>query len=205
MPSLVSLYQEFRKRIIAATSTPWAADPQIDFTIIDGAAGNVTINLPSQSAMWAGGRSYLCYFKRADQSANTVTLVPPSGLIDGAATRTLQTLEALGVITDGVNYFVVRTNIGPASQQLSGGFGQTSAVLLLGAQVDLVIPISPVQVDTNYQVSATLANAPTASLLGSISVTWKTKATNSVTVTIKNNGLVTLAVGQGVDVTCLHN
>lgn len=148
MPSPVSQYQEFRKRVVTATGSPWSADATVDFTLVDATAGNVTINLPSQASMWSGGRSYLCYFKRADQSANTVTLVPPAGFIDSSATRVLQTLEALGVITDGTNYFVVRTNIGPASQQLSGGYAQTTAVLLLGAQVDLVVPISPVQADT---------------------------------------------------------
>lgn len=205
MPSQVSMGQEFRKRVVSAALSPWASDPQADFTLVDAVSGSVTVNLPAHSAMFEGARSYLCYFKRTDASANAVTLLPASGLVDGAASKTMQTLESVGIISDGTNYQIVRTNIGPLNLALSGGSATSVAVLLAGGSVDLTVPISPTLVDNNYQAVVVLTNAPTVSLLGSVSVQIKTKSTSSVVVTLKNTGLLTLAVGQTVDVICLHS
>ena len=47
-------------------------------------------------------------FKKTDSSANTVTITPPSGTIDGATNKVLTVqYQSITVVCDGTNYFIV--------------------------------------------------------------------------------------------------
>jgi hypothetical protein len=46
--------------------------------------------------------------KKICPSANTVTITPPSGTIDGAASKVLTVqYQSITVVCDGTNYFIV--------------------------------------------------------------------------------------------------
>lgn len=79
------------------------------------------------------------------------------------------------------------------------GSASTAAVLLAGASVDLVVNLDTTMPDTAYKASAILSNS-SVTVMGNLTVTVKTKATTSVTVTLKNNGLASIALGQAVEV-----
>lgn len=73
--------------------------------LVNGATGAVAITLPS--AVRVGSGRILRVYK--DAAAQTITITPAAGLIDGAANTTLATgaAHAKAFISDGANYFTV--------------------------------------------------------------------------------------------------
>lgn len=73
--------------------------------LVIGATGAVAITLPAGSSVQPG-RVYRVY---KDAAAQTITITPASGTIDGAANTTLASgaVHAKGLLTDGTNWFVI--------------------------------------------------------------------------------------------------
>jgi len=109
----------------------------------------------------------------------------------------LGTAAAIGVSTSAARADHVHK--GPI---IAIGSSATSAVLLGGATVDLVVTLSGTMPNTSYKAIAILTNA-SLSVLGTLSVVVKTLTTTTVTVTLKNTGLVTIATGQVVEVVAI--
>ncbi len=73
--------------------------------LVIGATGAVTVTVPAGSSVQPG-RFYRVY---KDAAAQTITITPASGTIDGGANTTLASgaAHAKGIITDGTNWFTV--------------------------------------------------------------------------------------------------
>jgi hypothetical protein len=70
--------------------------------LVDASAGTKTITLPAPTA----GKIF--HIKKIDSSTNTVVISPPSGTIDGAASKSLLTKnDSLTIISDGINFFLI--------------------------------------------------------------------------------------------------
>ena len=70
--------------------------------IADAIAGSIVITLPTPLA------GQMITIKKICPSANTVTITPPSGTIDGAASKVLYVQhQSITVVCDGTNYFIV--------------------------------------------------------------------------------------------------
>lgn len=75
-----------------------------DFNLLVlGATGAVAVTLPSGSSV-PPGRTYRIY---KDAAAQTVTIAPATGTVDGAANTTLaaSAVHAKRFVTDGTNWF----------------------------------------------------------------------------------------------------
>jgi hypothetical protein len=83
-----------------------ATASQFDVLLVDPTAGPVTITIVGPSAT-VRGRTYT--IKRTTTSANTVTIQPASGNIDGAASYVLAggTLASVDVVCDTTNWWVI--------------------------------------------------------------------------------------------------
>ncbi len=86
-----------------------------------------------------------------------------------------------------------------ANFTVAGGSGSTSAILLAAGSVDLVINLSATMPNTNYFAVATISTG-TVSILGTLSLSVKSKTTTTVTVMLKNTGLATIAAGVVIEV-----
>ena len=91
---------------IAVSTNISATASQFDVLLVDPTAGPVTITIVGPSAT-TRGRTYTV--KRTTTSANTVTIQPASGNIDGAATYVLAggTLASVDVVCDTANWWVI--------------------------------------------------------------------------------------------------
>ena len=85
--------------------------------ILTNGAGNITITLPA--AATRTGRTY--YIKKTDGDANTVMINAAGGvLIDGAASLVLYVQgDAVRVVTDGFNWFVISDELHPHAAKMS--------------------------------------------------------------------------------------
>lgn len=79
--------------------------------------------------------------------------------------------------------------VAPTTQYENGAVALPG--LLLGASTTLAVPLSNAFPDTNYQVRVRAVSG--SSVLGMIQVTNTVKAVNSVSVTVKANGLASSA------------
>lgn len=91
---------------ITVSTNITATASQFDVLLVDPTAGPVTITIVGPSAT-TRGRTYT--IKRTTTSANTVTIQPASGSIDGAATYVLAggTLSSVDVVCDTANWWVI--------------------------------------------------------------------------------------------------
>lgn len=73
--------------------------------LVIGATGAVAVTLPAGSTVQPG-RFYRVY---KDAAAQTITIAPASGTLDGGANTTLASgaIHAKGFISDGTNWFTV--------------------------------------------------------------------------------------------------
>lgn len=70
--------------------------------LVDASSGPVDITLPIPTV------GKVVNIKKTDSSANAVTILPPSGTIDGAASKTLEAqFDGLTVASDGTNFFII--------------------------------------------------------------------------------------------------
>jgi hypothetical protein len=98
VPAVGNLRPAFRT--ITASGAVLPTDGVI---LVDATAGAVTVTL--QSAGIGVGEVVI---KKKDSSGNAVTIAPPSGTIDGAASVALTAQnKAIRVACDGANYWVV--------------------------------------------------------------------------------------------------
>jgi hypothetical protein len=68
-------------------------------------AGNVTVTLPDASDVTA---DTVFVIKRTTAGANTLTVAPGSGNIDGSATYSLPNqYDRVAVVSDGANYWII--------------------------------------------------------------------------------------------------
>ena len=73
-----------------------------DLVLMDASGGNRTVTLPAVAS------GAVCTAKKTDSSANTVTVSPASGTIDGAASKVISTqYESYDFVSDGTNWFIV--------------------------------------------------------------------------------------------------
>lgn len=85
------------------------------FTVVDGdraqcliyTAGSGTCNLPSPAAV---GNDW--FFMLRNSGSGTLTITPPSGTIDGAATISLDPDDSCFIFTDGTDFFTVGLSTG---------------------------------------------------------------------------------------------
>lgn len=70
--------------------------------LVNASGGSRTITLP------APARGKIFNIKKTDSSLNTVVISPPSGTIDGAASRTLSfQYDSVMITSDGTNFFLI--------------------------------------------------------------------------------------------------
>jgi hypothetical protein len=74
------------------------------YWFVDTTAGNVVINLPDAPH----AAPYIFTVKRKTAGANTITVTPESGTIDGSATHAVNTqYNCFRYASDGENYFII--------------------------------------------------------------------------------------------------
>lgn len=74
------------------------------YWFIDTTAGNVNVSLPEPDE----GVSKIYTVKRKTGGANTLTVTPVSGTIDGAASHSITTqYESYSYVSDGDNYWII--------------------------------------------------------------------------------------------------
>ncbi len=80
-----------------------------------------------------------------------------------------------------------------AAKAMYGGFGVTALPLLLAGATSspLSVPLQPAQPDTGYEVGAFAVSG--AAVLSAVTVTSVTKAPGSVSLVVKNTGLISLS------------
>jgi hypothetical protein len=78
-----------------------------DFLLLaDATSGNLTVTLPSATTIKGAGSPFFRIVK-IDSSANTVTVSPAAGTLNGAASKALNAqYQSLDVQSDGTNYFI---------------------------------------------------------------------------------------------------
>lgn len=98
---------------IDATSTNITLKPNAGTVLVDCGAANKTITTPNNNQCFfvdAVGKTIGKIFtiKKIDASAFTVTIVPGSGTLDGAANAVLTTqYQSVTIQTDGTNWFII--------------------------------------------------------------------------------------------------
>lgn len=92
----------FTTRISAVSTTLTANDYVL---LVNGATGAVTVTLPAPTAV-PPGRTFIVY---KDAAAQTITITPASGLVDGGANTTLASgaIHSKRFVTDGVGWFTI--------------------------------------------------------------------------------------------------
>ena len=70
--------------------------------LANGGAGGISVTLPGPTA----GKIF--NIKKIDAAAGAVTILPPSGLIDGAASKVISIqYSSLTITSDGINFFII--------------------------------------------------------------------------------------------------
>ena len=90
--------------VTTTTTTPYTILATDETILIDATAGNKTVTV-SQGTSYKGR---IWSVKKIDASANTVTIDPATGNIDGVATKVLSAQWASATFTsDGTDYFIL--------------------------------------------------------------------------------------------------
>lgn len=163
-----------------------------DKTKLDGIAANATatpLSSTTPSALGVAAVGVATTAARADH----VHPLPALLALTNTAPANLGTAAAVGVSTEAARADHVHK--GPI---FGVGTAQTTAILAAGGSVDVTVPLNQTFPNTNYQLFINLGPVQ-ANLLGNLVVTTKTKTTTNVVVNLKNNGLLTLSIGQTVD------
>ena len=101
------------KFIVKSVTATYTAQP-IDWVLLcDPTSASFTVTLPSPTSPnvygLLGGQSRPFLIKHSSGSTNTVTVTPPSGTIDGAASIVLNSRQGVEVVSDGTNFHVVKS------------------------------------------------------------------------------------------------
>lgn len=89
---------------VASVSAAYTQASNISFIIVDATVSGFAVTLLSPKKT----RNKLVVVKKKDTTANAVTVTPEDGLIEGGASRTLNTsLQTETYISDGTNYWKV--------------------------------------------------------------------------------------------------
>ncbi len=87
---------------IVSVSTNTTLTTGNTIVLVNASGGNRTMTLPAPTA------GKIVHIKKTDSSANTVVISPPSGTIDGSATKSLLTqYDSLSIVSDGTNFFLI--------------------------------------------------------------------------------------------------
>jgi len=87
---------------IVSVSTNTTLTTGNTIVLVDASGGSRTMTLPAPTA------GKIVHIKKTDSSANSVVISPPSGTIDGAATKSLLTqYDSLSIVSDGTNFFLI--------------------------------------------------------------------------------------------------
>lgn len=88
----------FAPKFVTLSSGAHVVDTQANVFYCDATSGNITIDLLHNKA--------LRFFIRVDATANTVTITPNSGNINGAANKGLNVqFEKISVLSDSTNFY----------------------------------------------------------------------------------------------------
>lgn len=90
-------------RTVAGSTTLTGNDYDL---LVIGATGAVAVTMPSAAALPGPGRIYRVY---KDAAAQTITITPAAGTIDGGANTTLASgaIHSKTFVSDGTNWFTV--------------------------------------------------------------------------------------------------
>jgi hypothetical protein len=90
---------------IDSSDSPYNLSTGSECLLVDTADGEVTVNLPSPNTC-IGKVFYIKNIAGGDD--NFVSIVPPSGLVDGDATLNLENVfSAVTLVSDGTDYFIL--------------------------------------------------------------------------------------------------
>lgn len=107
------------------------------YWFVDTTAGNVTITLPDAAEVTA---DTIFTVKRTTAGVNTLTVQTGGGLIDGAATQTIDTQGlCYSYISDGENYFVSGVGAGEGSVSISAMITTRLAPYVTSASLTTVL------------------------------------------------------------------
>jgi hypothetical protein len=95
--------QRTQYQTTTTAATPYAVTSTDNIVLVNAGVAQ-TVNLPAAAAGLLGRTITV---KRIAINAPTVTVATLGGLIDGAATRTLNNYESITVVCDGTNWWVV--------------------------------------------------------------------------------------------------
>jgi hypothetical protein len=97
--------QRFQTALVTTAASPYAVT-STDYVVLANPGGAQTINLPAAAAGLTGR---MITVKRANNSANIVTVGTLGGNIDGAASRALAggTYDSITVTCDGTNWWII--------------------------------------------------------------------------------------------------
>jgi hypothetical protein len=87
--------------------------------------------------------------------------------------------------------------------KIAGGSSAIAGILLAGGSVDITITLSSAFANTSYVAVAILSSGTAVSILGSLEVAIKSRTTTTVTATVKNVGIASIAAGTVVEVIAL--
>jgi hypothetical protein len=87
---------------VASVSTTQTLSNGNSIVLATGGVGGITLTLPSPTA----GKIF--NIKKVDSGVGTITLSPPSGTIDGAASKVITSqYDSLTITSDGTNFFII--------------------------------------------------------------------------------------------------
>jgi hypothetical protein len=87
---------------VAAVSSNTTLTNGNSIVLATGGAGGITVTLPAPTS----GKIF--NIKKVDAGVGVITISPPSGTIDGAASKTLTTqYDSLTITSDGTNFFII--------------------------------------------------------------------------------------------------
>lgn len=86
--------------VVTATSTIVNSHNIVNI-LIDASAGNITVTLPAPTS------TQIFNIKRIDSNLAVVTIVPPSGTIDGNSSLTFDTqYDTYQLVSNGINFYI---------------------------------------------------------------------------------------------------
>lgn len=87
---------------VVSVSTSSTLSDSNKVALVSAASGSVTVTLPSPK------NGLTVNVKKVDSSGYTVVVSPPSGTIDGAASKTISSQwDSLTITSDGTNWFLI--------------------------------------------------------------------------------------------------
>jgi hypothetical protein len=87
---------------VASVSSTQTLSNGNSIVLATGGVGGITLTLPSPTA----GKIF--NIKKVDAGVGTITLLPPSGTIDGAASKVITSqYDSLTITSDGTNFFII--------------------------------------------------------------------------------------------------